>query len=321
MNDQLTHTRKNIQNYTENQTGRIRKKSAFPKWLRKPILLSGKRREVEKYLRQDNLYTVCEEAKCPNRNECFANGTATFLIMGDICTRNCLFCNIKHGTPQPLDPHEPGRLVNAVKKMRLSYVVITTVTRDDLLDGGADHIAKTISLLKRNIRGIKVEVLVPDFNGNMTPVLTLLSNQPDVFSHNIETVPSIFPGIRPDANYAVSLQLLGNAAENSTNISIKSGFMVGLGETENEAISLMEDLRKSQVSILTIGQYLQPTKNQVKVKEVITPAQFERYKNIGNELGFSRVFSGPFIRSSYRAAEVFANEQQQILLSKTSQIK
>ncbi len=307
MNDPLIDTRKNIQNFTESPTRLIRKKSVFPKWLRKPILLNGKRREVEKYLRQGNLHTVCEEAKCPNRNECFASGTATFLIMGDLCTRNCLFCNIKHGTPLPLDPDEPDRLLDAVKKMGLSYVVITTVTRDDLEDGGADHIAKTISILKRNINGIKVEVLVPDFNGNMTSVLTVLSSMPDVVNHNIETVPSIFPQIRPEADYTVSLQLLRYAAENSNGACIKSGFMVGLGETENEVISLMEDLRKSHVSILTVGQYLQPTNNQVEVKEVITPIQFDRYKKIGSELGFSRVFSGPFVRSSYRAAEVFNN--------------
>lgn len=307
MNDQLTRTRSNTQDSSENPLVQVKEKSTFPKWLRKPIVAYGKRREVEKYLKQGNLHTVCEESKCPNRSECFASGTATFLIMGNICTRNCLFCNIKHGKPLPLEPDEPNRLLDAVKKMGLSYVVITTVTRDDLEDGGADHIAKTISVLKRNINGINVEVLIPDFNGNMKSVVTVLSNQPDVFSHNIETVPSIFPKIRRVADYAVSIQILRDAAENSNDIFIKSGFMVGLGETENEAISLMEDLRKSHVSILTIGQYLQPTKNQVEVKEFITPAQFERYKKIGNELGFSQVFSGPFVRSSYRAAEVFNN--------------
>ena len=311
MSEQITQStlsRETDQHSSENSSRRVRKKSAFPKWLRKPIILNGKRKEVERYLRLGNLHTVCEEARCPNRNECFASGTATFLIMGDICSRNCLFCNVKPGTPKPLDPEEPERLSDAVRKMGLSYVVITTVTRDDLDDGGAEHIAKTISMLKRNIHGIRVEILAPDFKGSTKPIQSVLSSQPDVFGHNIETVYSIFSKIRSAADYDTSLQVLNYAAQNSGGCLIKSGFMVGLGETEKEVTSLMENLRRSHVTILTIGQYLQPTKKQVEVKEIITPERFDLYKKIAEELGFAQVFSGPFVRSSYRAYEVFNNE-------------
>lgn len=283
-------------------------KSAFPKWLRKTIVLNGKRKKVERYLKQGNLNTVCEEAKCPNRNECFAAGTATFLIMGDICSRSCLFCSVTSGTPRPLDSNEPERILDAVKKIGLSYVVITSVTRDDLKDGGAEHIAQTISLLKRNCIGIRVEILVPDFKGNCTSVETVLNSRPDVFAHNIETVSPIFSKIRPGADYNSSLLVLKHAAQHSSGVFIKSGFMVGLGETEQEVISLMKDLRASNVTILTIGQYLQPTERDIRVKEIITPVQFERYKTIAKELGFTRVFSGPFVRSSYRACEIYNNE-------------
>ena len=313
MNEQITQrtlSRETDRRSSEKSLRRVRKKSAFPKWLRKPIMPNGKRKEVERYLKLGNLHTVCEEAKCPNRNECFASGTATFLIMGNLCSRNCLFCNVKHGIPQPLDTDEPERLSDVVEKMGLSYVVITTVTRDDLDDGGAEHIAKTISMLKRNIYGIRVEILAPDFKGSHKPVQSVLSSRPDVFGHNIETVYSIFSKIRPGADYDTSLQVLNNAAQHSGGCLIKSGFMVGLGETEKEVISLMKDLRRSHVTILTIGQYLQPTKKQVAVKEIITPARFERYQSIAEKLGFTHVFSGPFVRSSYRAHEVFNNDKK-----------
>lgn len=281
----------------------VRRKTDFPRWLRKPIPPVGKRSVIEKYLRQGYLHTVCEEAKCPNRNECFASGTATFLIMGDLCTRNCLFCSIKYGTPFPLDSDEPERICKAAKKMGLSYVVLTSVTRDDLEDGGAGHIAETVSMLKKS--GIKVEALVPDFCGSTTALATVLASGPDVFNHNIETVPAIFSHIRPDADYTLSLQVLRWAAENSHDIPIKSGFMVGLGEIEEEVISLMDDLRKSKVTALTIGQYLQPSENQVRVKEFIPPDQFDHYSAIAKELGFSHVCSAPFVRSSYKAVELF----------------
>lgn len=303
-------TAKKAQNSSMGSIRSIRKKTNFPKWLHKPIPLTGQKHTVEKYLRDDSLHTVCEEAQCPNRNECFASGVATFLIMGDTCTRNCSFCNIKHGNPLPLDAQEPERLSHAVKNLGLSYVVITSATRDDLEDGGAEHISKTITLLKRTIYGINVEVLVPDFGGNMTACERVIASNPDVFSHNIETVPSLFSQIRPEAKYTLSLQILRTAAEIGHDITIKSGFMVGLGETEKEVILLMQDLRESRVSILTIGQYLQPSKKQVPVKEFITPDQFDRYHMIALELGFSQAHAGPFVRSSYNAAEIYNHSFQ-----------
>ncbi len=287
-----------------NHTGLVYKRSNFPKWLRKPVGSIGKKIFIEKCLRDRRIHTVCEEAKCPNRNECFSKGTATFLIMGDICTRNCSFCGIKHGTPMPLELNEPERICDAVKKMELSYVVITSVTRDDLKDGGAHHFAETIRLLKQSISGIKVEVLVPDFRGCMSSITDVLDKGPDVFNHNIETVPRIFSKIRPEADYTHSLEIIYMAAKYSKHTPIKSGFMVGLGESEMEVISLMRDLRKSQVNVLTIGQYLQPSEKQVRVNEYIPLKQFKRYGMIAKELGFLKVYSGPFIRSSYNAAEI-----------------
>ncbi len=280
-----------------------RNSSRLPRWLYRKVPLKGKKETVIHCLHEGALHTVCEEAKCPNRCECFACGTATFLIMGTICTRNCAFCSIAHGTPQPLDPEEPERLCEAVEKMGLSYVVITTVTRDDLEDGGAGHIAKTITLLKRNDT-IRVEILASDFGGNMRALATVLESRPDVFNHNIETVPLRYPSVRPEADYARSLALLRRAAHYSPEIPVKSGVMVGLGETEKEIISLMEELHDAGVSILTIGQYLQPGRNQVPVKEFIHPEQFQRYRNIAEEIGFLKVVSGPFVRSSYKAAEL-----------------
>ncbi len=298
-----------LTNHGHNATGGITRghsnHTMFPRWLYKPIPLKGKKQSIEHYLREGSLHTVCEEAHCPNRCECFANGTATFLIMGNTCTRNCLFCSIKHGAPLPLDPQEPERLCEAVTKMNLSYVVITMVTRDDLEDGGANHIAKTISFLKRNLYTLTVEVLVPDFGGSMRALATVLESRPDVFNHNIETVPSLYSYIRPEADYTRSLALLRRTSEFDASVRVKSGFMVGLGESEREVITLMQDLRNAHVSIVTIGQYLQPGKSQVPVKEFIPPEQFERYRTIGENLGFDQVAAGPFVRSSYHAEEIF----------------
>ncbi len=278
-----------------------RRNMRFPQWLRKPIPARGKKGVLEDQLQQHRLHTVCEEAKCPNRCECFAEGTATFLIMGAVCTRNCLFCNISHGAPEPLDTKEPERLCSVVKKMGLAYVVITMVTRDDLDDGGAAHIIKTITLLKHTIPEIIVEVLVPDFGGNMQACATVAAGGADVFSHNIETVHSLFSGIRPDAKYSRSMQILRTASVCKHPVTVKSGFMVGLGEKESEVISVMRELRASGVSILTIGQYLQPSQEQIPVREFITPQQFDRYRQLGLDLGFTQVESAPFVRSSYGA--------------------
>jgi len=285
------------------------RRRAFPQWLRKPIPRRGKRKLVEEYIRQSGLHTVCDEARCPNRAECFGAGTATFLVLGDVCTRNCRFCSVSHGTPLPPDPLEPARILDAATRMKLSYVVITMVTRDDLADGGAGHIAQIISLLRRENSTVTVEVLVSDFGGDMVPVQSVLAAQPAVFGHNIEAVPSVFKKIRPRADYETSLRLLAYAAQNSTGALIKSGFMVGLGETESEVVALLADLRRSQVAAVTIGQYLQPTKNQTPVAGIITPDQFERYASCARKMGFASVFAGPFVRSSYRAAEAYASRR------------
>lgn len=282
----------------------INKKSHFPQWLHKPILPRGKKGRVENRLRQASLFTICEEAKCPNRHECFASGTATLLIMGDTCTRNCLFCGVTHGQPKPLDPQESERICNLIKKLELSYVVLTSVTRDDLKLGGADHIAAIVQRLKKTITNIHVEVLVPDFKGNEQALQLVLKSQPDVFNHNIETVPRLFSQIRPEGDYSRSLKLLSRASQFTRRIPTKSGFMVGLGETEDDVVALLHDLRHADVAILTIGQYLRPSKKQVEVKEFISPEQFRHYKSIAEKLGFKYVFSDPFVRSSYKADQV-----------------
>lgn len=226
--------------------------------------------------------------------------------MGTICTRNCCFCNITYGTPSSLDVNEPNKICEIVKLMKLSYVVLTSVTRDDLDDGGAMHMAEIINKLKDSIPNIKVEALIPDFKGNFNALTYVLESKPDVLNHNIETVRSLFQKIRPQANYDLSLELLHYAADSDYDIAVKSGFMVGLGETEDQVIELMEDLKRSNVTIITIGQYLQPSSNQVRVKEFITPEQFNHYRLLGRKIGFGKVFAGAFVRSSYKAENTFA---------------
>lgn len=279
------------------------KRKAMPKWLKRPIGTAGKKVLVEKSLRKSSLHTVCEEAKCPNRGECFSGGTATFLVMGDVCTRNCLFCSVKGTSPQPLDKEEPQNILKAVQEMALSYVVLTSVTRDDLDDGGASHIAKIVSALKEGVEKITVEVLVPDFNGDKKSIDKVLESKPHVFNHNIETVRSVFNRIRPEGDFDLSLDVLKYVHDNSP-IPVKSGFMVGLGETEEEVVSLLKELHSLGVTIVTIGQYLRPSKEQVEVSEFVTPEQFERYSELAKEIGIKNVFAGPFVRSSYKAAEV-----------------
>ena len=274
----------------------------FPAWLKKPIGVSGKKTLVEQTLRDGSLHTVCEEAGCPNRTECFSCGTATFLVMGDICTRNCLFCSVNGGVPLALDKKEPQRILDAVLAMNLSYVVITSVTRDDLADGGSLHIAEIVELLTRSINEIKVEVLVPDFGGNENLIMNIIKSKPFVFNHNIETVRSVFDRIRPEADFDRSLEVLRFVKSNS-DIPVKTGFMVGLGETVSEVESLIDEVQETGVSILTIGQYLQPSRNQVPVVEFINPEQFSYYSNYAKKRGIQNVFSGPFVRSSYKAAE------------------
>ncbi len=278
---------------------------AFPQWLKRDIPKVGKKEMTQSCLDKGELHTVCKEARCPNRMECFSQGTATFLLMGDVCTRHCLFCSVSKGTPTPLPSQEPHHICEAVATMGLTYVVLTSVTRDDLPDGGAAHIAQTVRMLKEQNPQINVEVLVPDFQGNKSAIATVLDAKPDVFNHNIETVKSIFPHIRPEANYDLSLEVLRYAAAHQRAMPTKSGFMVGLGESEEEVTGLLEDLYRTQVSIVTIGQYLRPSKEQAAIKEFVSPKQFERYKEVALHMGFSKVFSAPYVRSSYNAASVF----------------
>ena len=272
---------------------------------KKKIRLSGLH-EVKKILRSSGLNTVCEEAKCPNIDECFSKRTATFMIMGDVCTRNCRFCNIKHGKPLELDENEPERVAGTALAMGLKYVVITSVTRDDLFDGGAGHFADTISETRKILPDIPIEVLTPDFKGNTRDIDTVLSARPNVFNHNIETVERLSKDIRPQADYQRSLDVLRYAA--SKGAVVKSGFMLGLGEKEEEIHQTMKDLKNAGVKILTMGQYFNPKGKggSWPVKKYYEQAFFDELARRGEELGFNYVFSGIYVRSSYMAEEVFA---------------
>lgn len=279
-----------------------------PNWIKDKVVAlrsSGAKQtsDMKLMLRDHSLHTVCEEAKCPNLGECFARGTATFLIMGDICTRNCTFCAVKKGTPTPIDPEEPERIALAVKKLSLSHAVATSVTRDDLEDGGASHFAATALEIKKYNNNITVETLIPDFQGNQISMKKIADASPDIINHNVETVPRLYKNVRPKADYERSLNLLRLAKKLSHNSITKSGFMVGLGETNEEIVSVMKDLRAAGVDILTIGQYLRPSGKHYPVIRYATPEEFRSYQEIGHDLGFSYVVAGPFVRSSYKAEE------------------
>lgn len=273
-----------------------------PSWIRSQLPSKDKIGKVDKLLRANRLTTVCEEAACPNRGECYNCGTATFLIMGDTCTRNCKFCNVKTGRPNPLDTTEPERVAQTVKLMQLKYVVLTSVDRDDLLDGGAEHFAKCIAEIRKTNPEVKIEILTPDFRGCMDNALDILANNlPDVFNHNIETAPSLYKTICPSANYELSLKLLSNHKKRFANLPTKSGIMVGLGETDDEILQVMQDLRTNKVDRLTIGQYLQPSMQHTPVQRYVTPERFHEFAEIAKEMGFTHVASGPLVRSSYHA--------------------
>jgi lipoic acid synthetase len=276
-----------------------------PPWLKKRIPPLQDLQKVKTILDKGGLHTVCEEARCPNLGECFSQGTATFLILGDICTRNCGFCSIQHGVPAPPAEDEPKRIARAVVEMGLHYVVITSVTRDDLADGGASFFATTISAIREQDQGIKIEVLVPDFRGDLSSLEMVLRASPDVLNHNIETVQRLYTEVRPQADYKRSLSLLKRSKEIYPQIHTKSGFMLGLGEGHQEVIELMEDLRKAECDLLTIGQYLQPRSDRLPVERFIPPEEFEEYKKTGEAMGFSAVASGPFVRSSFHASQMF----------------
>jgi lipoic acid synthetase len=273
-----------------------------PKWLRVKAPATAKVRELKNLLRAQKLHTVCEEASCPNLAECFSGGTATFMIMGDVCTRRCSFCDVAHGRPFPLDKHEPDNLAETVLRLGLNYVVITSVDRDDLKDGGANHFVDCIRAIRQQSSEVKIEILVPDFRGRKDIALNILCQSPaDVFNHNLETVPRLYPAVRPGADYQHSLQLLLKHKQQIDNVPTKSGLMLGLGEEINEVIEVMKDLRTHKVDMLTLGQYLQPSVHHLPVHRYLEPTEFATLKSIGNELGFAHVASGPLVRSSYHA--------------------
>ncbi len=273
-----------------------------PAWIRATAANGAAVSKIKRILRDHNLSSVCEEAACPNLGECFNHGTATFMIMGDICTRRCPFCDVAHGAPQPLDPEEPTQLADAVRIMQLRYVVITSVDRDDLRDGGAGHYADCIRELRRINPGLSIEILAPDFRGREQIALESFNQiQPDVFNHNLETVPRLYKQCRPGADYAGSLNLLRMFAERHPQVPTKSGLMLGLGETITEVEQVMRDLREHGCNMLTLGQYLQPSRDHLPVERFVEPGEFDRLKQIGENMGFSNVASGPLVRSSYHA--------------------
>jgi len=276
-----------------------------PSWLRVRVSSSKKFRKTKEILSKSNIVTVCEEASCPNISECWQKNHATFMIMGDTCTRACAFCNVKTGIPDKLDPFEPFRVSRVVKEMKLNHVVITSVDRDDLSDGGAIHFSKTIKAIRKSSPNTTIEILTPDFLRKENAVDVILEEEPDVFNHNLETVPSLYLSIRPGARYFNSLKLLDNVKSKSPNIFTKSGLMLGLGEKKNEIMQVMDDLRAANVDFLTLGQYLQPTKKHAAVEKYLSPEEFENYKIIAESKGFLMVSSSPLTRSSHHAEEDF----------------
>ncbi len=273
-----------------------------PAWIRVKIPASPKINHIKQKLREHKLASVCEEASCPNLGECFSNGTATFMIMGEICTRRCPFCDVAHGKPNPLNADEPTELASAISEMGLSYVVITSVDRDDLKDSGARHFAACISETRRLNPDIQVEVLVPDFRGRMDIALDILKDSPpDVFNHNLETVPRLYKKARPGADYTWSLELLKRYKGLRPEVTTKSGLMLGLGETLDEVKQVMDDLLAHNIDMVTLGQYLQPSKDHLKVERFVHPDEFDELRLYGEKLGFRHVASGPLVRSSYHA--------------------
>lgn len=273
-----------------------------PRWIRAKAPAHPNVLKLKEILRSHQLHTVCEEASCPNIGECFGNGTATFMIMGDICTRRCPFCDVAHGKPLALDTHEPTNLANTIKAMGLAYVVVTSVDRDDLRDGGGEHFAKCIQAIREKNPHIQIEILVPDFRGRMDIALPFLSaNPPDVFNHNLETVPRLYRQSRPGADYNWSLRLLQEFKARQPTIPTKSGLMLGLGETLDEVAEVMKDLRLHGCDMLTLGQYLQPSLHHLAVQRYVTPEEFDQLAKLGEQLGFNQVASGPMVRSSYHA--------------------
>lgn len=274
----------------------------LPSWIREKRLNLRQLHDVKSLLRENSLHSVCESLACPNRTECFSRGTATFMILGDVCTRSCGFCNVTTGRPYAApDPKEPRHVAETARRMGLRHVVVTSVTRDDLPDGGAQHFAETISALRETLPQAAVEVLTPDFRGNAPSVRTVVEARPDYFNHNVETVPRLYDYVRPGSRFERSVGVLATARQIDETVVTKSGFMLGLGERREEVLDVMHALRDAGVEILTIGQYLQPKREKLDVVEYVHPSVFDEYRVLGESLGFGAVFSGPFVRSSYMA--------------------
>jgi lipoic acid synthetase len=273
-----------------------------PAWIRARSAADPAVARLKEVLRDNRLHTVCEEASCPNIGECFAGGTATFMIMGDICTRRCPFCDVAHGRPDPLDTDEPENLARTIQAMKLRYVVVTSVDRDDLRDGGAGHFTRCITAIREHNPSTRIEVLVPDFRGRMDRALEILNSAPpDVFNHNLETVPGLYKKVRPGSDYAWSLNLLKRFKALHPDVPTKSGLMLGVGETIDEVEQVMRDLRAHDCDMLTLGQYLQPSKHHLPLVRYVHPDEFDALGELGYELGFTHVASGPMVRSSYHA--------------------
>ncbi len=275
----------------------------FPIWLKKELPSKKIPQEMSSLFKELNVNTVCQSARCPNIGKCFSNKTATFMILGQVCSRNCTFCAVKKGTPEPINNDEPKNIADICSKLEIKHAVITSVTRDDLPNGGAAHFCKVIEEIRKLNKNIIIEILTPDFMENFESLELIAESGPDIFNHNIETVPALYPQIRPKANFKRSLRVLKKIKELNPDIYTKSGIMVGLGEYQNEIFDVMEKIREADVSILTIGQYLQPTKEHYPVKEYVIPEKFAEYKNKALEIGFSHVLSAPLVRSSFEAIE------------------
>jgi lipoic acid synthetase len=276
-----------------------------PPWLKIRLSQLRDTTKVKSILNVTSLHTVCEEARCPNLGECFSSGTATILILGKVCTRKCGFCAVERGIPVAPDESEPERVAEAISRMHLGYVVITSVTRDDLADGGASVFAGTIRSIRSLESKIKIEVLIPDFKGDKAALATVLKESPDVLNHNVETISRLYSQVRPQADYGRSLELLKRVKEYNPRMKTKSGFMLGLGETREEVLDLLRDLKKAGCDFLTLGQYLQPRPDRLPVVEYVPPEIFQEYKKIGEDMGFISVASGPFVRSSFHAEQMF----------------
>jgi lipoic acid synthetase len=276
-----------------------------PPWLKRRIPSGATYQEIRGLIQKTHLHTVCQEACCPNLGECFSQGTATFLILGDRCTRDCRFCAVAHGSTEPPDPEEPLRVAEAVEQMKLRYAVVTSVTRDDLKDGGAFVFAETIRKIREKTPETRVEVLIPDFRGDLNSLKTVMEARPDVLNHNVETVPRLYASVRPQAVYQRSIDLLRNAHRLDPSIPTKSGLMLGLGEQPEEVVQVLRDLLDAGCRILTLGQYLQPSSEHLPVERFVTPEEFQGWRKKALEMGFREVASGPFVRSSYHANEAY----------------